>query len=183
MASGTAEVANPLLAFILQVRIIHEGSVCVRRRFLFLLRDQECRDVFGVFGAETQAWHHGHVLHLQFVTIVRAPAVLETPLIREAFLRIILGADILLLVRAIRTRTLAGVMNPADEIIVVRFFSDASQVCGESATMHLIAFTDRVAGEAPASFKEFFAVGGVARFVLGKRVSEARLPDERRDGL
>ena len=83
-------------------------------------------------GAQAQARHHGHVLHLQFVAVVGAPAVLQVENEGQALLRVILGADVLLLVRAVGTRALAGVVNPANQIIVIRLLAHASEICGET---------------------------------------------------
>jgi len=40
---------------------------------------------------QTQAGHHGHVLHLQFVAVVGALTVLQIKLVRQAFLGVVLG--------------------------------------------------------------------------------------------
>ena len=108
MAAGAAVMTNPLLAFFLQLGIVHEGSCGIGGRLLLLLRHQVGGDVLRVFGAQAQAGHHGHVLHLQFVTVVGALAVLQIKLVGQAFLGVILGADVFLLVRTVRTRALAA---------------------------------------------------------------------------
>ena len=124
-------------------------------------------------GDKPQAGHHRHVLHLQFVAVIRAPAVFEIELVGKPLLRVILRADIFLFVRTIGTRALARVMNPADQVIVIRFFADAAQIRGKRSTMHLIAFANGVASEASARLKQFFSVFGVPRLMFGKRIGES----------
>jgi len=72
MASGAAEVANPLLALRLQIRIVHERRISVCGRLLLFQCEQIAGDVFRILRRKPEAGHHGHVLHLQFVTVVRA---------------------------------------------------------------------------------------------------------------
>src|SRR5262249_14300047 len=91
MTTGAGLMANPLLAFILQFGIVHEGSVGVGRWFLLLSRKQVGGDVLGIFYAEAQAGHDGHVLHLQLVAVVRASAVFQVKDVGQAFLRIVFG--------------------------------------------------------------------------------------------
>src|SRR5579872_7175550 len=112
------------------------------------------------------------------MAVIRAFTVRKIPLVGKTLLRVVLRANILFLVRTIGTCPLAGVMDPADKVVVVRLFADAGQVCGKGSATHLIAFADGVAREASASLKEFLAMGGITRFVLRKRIGESRLPDE-----
>ena len=183
MASATAVVPNPLLTLFLQAGIVHERRVRISRRILLLLRDEVAGDIFCILWAQAQAGHYRHVLHLQFVSIIRTLAVREIPLEGKAFLGVILRPDIFLLVRAIGTRALAGIVNPAHKVVVVRLLSDARQVRGEGSALQFIALAHRVAGEASARFEQLFAVCGVARLVLGQSIREARLPYVRRDRL
>ena len=97
MATCAAKVAYPLLTFLLQLRIIHVGSVGVGRRIFVLLGDQVAGDVLRVFYAQAQARHHRHVLHLQLVAVVGASAVLEIEDVRQTFFRVVLGADVFFL--------------------------------------------------------------------------------------
>ena len=50
---------------------------------------------------------------------------------KEALLRVILGANILFLVRTIRPRALPRVVNPANEVVVVGLFAFARQIGGK----------------------------------------------------
>ena len=109
--------------------------------------------------------------------------MIKIELVGKSLFRVILGANILFLIRTIRARTLACVVNPAHEIVVVGFFADAGQVRGESPALYLVAFADRMAGQAAAGFKQFFSMGGVAGLLLGQRVGESGLPDISRDRL
>ncbi len=83
-------------------------------RIFFLLGHQVAGDVLRVFDAQAQARHHRHVLDLQFVPIVGQCAVLEIKDVRQTFFRIVLGADVFFLQRAVRARTLPRVVDPAD---------------------------------------------------------------------
>ena len=74
-------------------------------------------------------------------------------MIGKALLGVILGANVFLFVGAVGAGALAGVVNPADEVIVIGFLADAGQIRGERAALHLIAFADRVAGQASAGLK------------------------------
>src|SRR5579871_6985277 len=99
------------------------------------------------------------------MTGVRALAMLQIPMVWQAFPGVILRTDVFFLVRTIRTRAFARVMNPSDEIVVVRLLADSGQVRGKHSALHLIAFPDRVAGEAAAGLEQFLAVLGVAGLV------------------
>ena len=134
-------------------------------------------------GRQPQARHHRHVLHLQFVAVVGALAVIEIELIGKSLLGVILGTNIFFLVRAIRPRALARVVNPADEVVVVRLFADAREVRGEMPPCSLVAFADGMAGEAAARLKQFFAVRCIAGLLFGQRIGESGLPDVGRDRL
>ncbi len=168
MASGAAEVADPLLAFSLQIRIVHERRVGIRGRLLLLQRDQIAGDVFGIRGGKPEAGHHGHVLYLQFVAVVRAPAVVQVKDVGQALLFVILGADVLLFIRAVRTCALTRVVDPAHEVVVAVLLTHTREIGGKSSALQLVAFADGVAGEAAARFEQLFSVSGVARFVLGQ---------------
>ena len=137
VTSRAPEVANPLFTFILQLGIVHECCFGIRRRFLFLLRNQVTGDVLRVFNAQTQAGHYRHILNLQFMAIVRALTVLQIELIGKPLLRVILRANIFLLIWTIRACALARVMDPADKIIVIRLFANTSEIRSERATLHL----------------------------------------------
>src|SRR5215472_15716518 len=183
MAAGTAKELNPLLAFRLEIRIIHEGSVGVIRRILLLLRDEVAGNVFRIRFGEAEARHHGHVLDLEFVTVIRALAVVEIANVGKALLLVILRADVFFLDRAVRTRALAGVVDPAHEVIVIGLFADAREVRRESAALHLVAFADGVAREATARFKQLFTVSCVSGLAMLDLIRQTRLPDISRDGF
>ena len=85
-----------------------------------------------VFGAETQARHHGHVLDLQFVAVIRALAVSQIEDVGKIFLRVVFGTDVFLLVRAIGPGAFSRVVNPAHQIVVVRLFSHARKIRREA---------------------------------------------------
>ena len=101
-------MTHPLLAFGLQIRIVHEPRIRIRRRLLLFLRHQICCNVLRILRSQPQAGHYSHVLHLQFVAVVGALAVVEIKFIRKTFLSVILGADVFFFVRAIWASALAG---------------------------------------------------------------------------
>ena len=61
-------------------------------------------------------------------------------------------------------------MNPANKIIVVRFFPDPREIRRERAALHLIALADGVASQAAAGFEQFLAMRGVSGLVFRKRI-------------
>src|SRR5947208_5322669 len=137
VTSRAPEVANPLFTFILQLGIVHECCFGIRRRFLFLLRNQVTGDVLRVFNVQTQAGHYRHIMNLQFMAFIRSLAVLQTDLIVKPLLPVMLRANIFLLIWTIRACALARVMDPADKIIVIRLFANTSEIRSERATLHL----------------------------------------------
>src|SRR6266571_2397849 len=170
MASGTAEVANPLFAFVFQIRIFHEGGIGIGGRSLFSQRDQIAGNVFGVLRRKPKAGHYGHILDLEFVAVVRAAAVIEVKNKGQALLFVVLGTDVLLFVGAIGTSALAGVVDPAHEVVVVILLTDASEIGRKGSALQLVAFADGVAGEAAARFEQILSVSGVAGLVLGQGI-------------
>src|SRR5207244_11921651 len=109
---------------------------------------------------QTQAGHYRHILNLQFMAVIRALAVLQIELIGKPLLRVILRANIFLLIWTIRACALARVMDPADKIIVIRLFANTREIRSERATLHLRPFSHRVAGQAAAGLKKFLAMPG-----------------------
>ncbi len=101
----------------------------------------------------------------------------------QTFLLVVFRADIFLFVWTIRPCSLASIVNPANEIIVVVFFADAREISGEGAPLELVAFPDRVARETSPGVQQLFAMAGAASLVLGQRISERRLPQVCGDGL
>src|SRR5207244_11910494 len=164
------EVSNPLFTFSLQLGIVHECRFGIRRRFLFLLGDQVTGDVLRVFNAQTQAGHYRHVLNLQFMAIVRALTVLQIELIGKPLLRVILRANIFLLIWTIRACALARIMNPAYKIIVIRLLANTSEIRSECAALHLSAFSDRVAVQTAAGLHKFFLMLCILGFLLWRRL-------------
>ena len=101
----------------------------------------------------------------------------------QALLFVIFGTDVFFLIRAIGTSAFAGVVDPANQVIVIVLFADASEICGETGTLHLVALANGVTSKTSARFEKLFAVGGIAGLVLGQRIRQARLPDVGRYGL
>ena len=153
MASRAPIMADPLLALGLQIGIIHESSIRVGRRILFLLRQQISRNVFRVFWSESQVRHDGHILHLQFMPIIRTPAMLQIELVGKSLLGVVLGPNVLLFIRTIGSRTLPRIVNPAHQVVVVRLLADARQVRRESSAHGLAALANGVASKASAALE------------------------------
>src|ERR1700687_2093739 len=183
VAAGAAKVANPLLAVVLQLGIIHEGSIRVGGRLLFFQSNQVTGDIFRILWREPQAGDDGHVLDWQFVPVVGAFAVVQIENISQALLLVILRADILLLVWTVWASTLAGVVDPADQVIVIVLFAYACEIGGEGSPLYLVAFTDGMTGEASTRFEQFFAMRGAAGLMLRQRIGERRLPQVSGDGF
>ena len=116
---------HPLFALFFQVRIVHERRIRIRRRLLLFLRHQIGCNVFRILGSQPQARHHRHVLYLQFVPVVGTLAVVKIKLIGKILLRVIFGSDVFLFIRTIGPRALTRVVNPAHQVVVVRFLADA----------------------------------------------------------
>ena len=74
-------------------------------------------------------------------------------------------------------------MDPAYEIVEIIFFSEASEICGEVRSFHLVAFADGMAAETSPRFEKLPAMRGVAGLVLGQLIGEGRLPEKRRDSF
>ena len=178
MAAKAPKEANPLLALLLELRVVHERGVRVVGGTLFPERDEIAGDILGVGFGEAEARHYRHVLDLEFMAVVRALAVIEIEDERHPFLFVVLGADVFFLVRTIGARAFASIVDPANQIIIIRFFADACEICRKRAALDLIAFADGMAGEAAARFEQFLAMSGVAGFVLGRGIGKAGLPDE-----
>ncbi len=101
----------------------------------------------------------------------------------QAFLFVVFGPHILFFVRAVGTSAFACVVHPAYKIIEIIFFSDASEICREVRSFHLVAFTDGMAAETSARLEKLFAVRGVAGLVPGQLIGQGRLPEKRRDSF
>ena len=106
------------------------------------------------------------------MTVVGAFAVLQIENVGQTLFLVILRADVLFLVRAVRTRALAGVVHPADQIVVTVLLAYAGKICREVCALHLIPFADRMTSETTARFEQFPAMSGIAEFVFGQRISE-----------
>ena len=92
--------------------------------------------------------------------------MIEIELVRKSLLCVVLGADIFLLVWAIRTRAFARVMNPAREVVVIGLLTDASEIGGECAAFQLVMFHG-MAGHTTARLKEFLATSCITGFLFG----------------
>ncbi len=136
-------------AFFLQLGIVHVGSCRVGRLIFFFLGHQEAGNILRVFPAQAEAGHDRHVLHLQLVAVIGALAVLQIEDEGQALLGVVLWTDIFLFVRAVGPGALAGVVNPADKVIVVGLLAFASEIGGKGAAHHLAALANRVAGRQP----------------------------------
>ena len=94
---------------------------------------QVAGDVAGVLDAQAQVGHDGRLLHDEFVAVVGLTRVIQVEHKRQIVLGVIVRAQVALLERAVRTRALARIVNPANEVIVIVLFADAAQIGGEGA--------------------------------------------------
>src|SRR5436853_3277854 len=85
--------------------------------------------------------------------------------------------------RTVRRPTLAGVVNPTHDIIVVRFFAHSGQVRRERATHLRIFFADRMTCETAARFKQILAAILVTLLLRGSLAVKTVLPKVSGDGL
>src|SRR5579859_2344344 len=177
VTARAAKEANPLFTLFLELGIVHECGIGICRWLLLLQGNQVAGHILGILRRKPQAGHDGHVLNLQLVPVVWAPAVVQVKYVRETFLCVILGADIFLFEHAIGASTFTSVVNPADEIVVVVLFADASKIGRESSPLHLGAFSDGVTGKTAARLKQFFTVRGVSGLMFGQGIRQARLPN------
>src|SRR5260370_41272587 len=128
MAAGAAKVANPLFAFVFQIRIVHERGIGVGGGLLFFQGDQIAGYVLGILGREAQAGHHRHVLDLEFMAVVRTLAMIKIELEREALLVIIFGTDVLFFVGTIGSGAMSRVIDPNKKIGGAVFFPSMRRV-------------------------------------------------------
>src|SRR4029077_9785182 len=106
--------------------------------------------------------------------------MLEIEDVRLIVLGVVFGAEVAFLVRAIWTRALAGIVNPADDVIVIFLFADAAEIRSESAADGRVALAHGMARETAARFKQLLAVGCIAwLLMLECRTGERTLPDKR----
>ena len=96
------------------------------------------------------------------MAIVGTFAVVQIENIRQTLLLVIVRADILALEGTVRTGALAGIVDPADQIVVTVFLADAREIGRERSALHLAAFADGVTREAAARFEKLLAAGCVS---------------------
>src|SRR6516225_7692623 len=182
-SSSIPEISNPSLSFFLQAGIVHERRIGIGVSFLLPQCDQITCHVLRVLNRKPQAWHHRHVLYLQFMSVVGAPGVLQIKNERQALLFIIFRPDILLFIRTIRTRAFPSIVHPAHQIVVIVLLSDSRQIRREGSPLHLIAFADGVARQTPARLDQLLSVCRIPRSMFRNRIGEARLPQIRGNRL
>src|SRR5262245_5162232 len=79
-------------------------------------------------------------------------------------------------------------MNPANQVFIVGFLTDARKVGGEVSADDRVTHVDRravdrMATETAESLEQFLAVGGVSLLLSGNLRIKSRLPQERGDRL
>src|SRR5215469_7430884 len=117
------------------------------------------------------------------MSVVRAPAVLEIKDVRQSLLLVIFGADVLLLIRTIRTCPLACIVYPAHQVVIIVFLSHSGEISREVPSVHLVTLSDGVATQTATGLEEFLAMRSISRWVFGLWIGEARLPQIGGDGL
>src|SRR4029077_10812618 len=114
---------------------------------------------------------------------VGTPRVLQVKNKGQALLLVIFRADVFLLKEAIGASAFAGIVDPANQILVIVLLADASEICGKSAALHLLALADGVACEAPSCFEKLLSMCRIARRMLRQGILQARLPKIGGDGF
>src|SRR4029077_16863646 len=114
---------------------------------------------------------------------VGTPRVLQVKNKGQALLLVIFRADVFLLKEAIGASAFAGIGDPANQILVIVLLADASEICGKSATLHLLALADGVAVGAPSFFQNVLSMCPFSRRILRQGILQARLPKIGGDGF
>ena len=84
------------------------------------------------------------------MSVVGAFAVIEIVDERQSLLLVVFGTDVFFLVGTEGARALAGVVDPANQIIVIGFFSHAREIGGKRSSLQLAAFAERMTSQAAA---------------------------------
>src|ERR1035437_7697265 len=169
MARRAAVVAHQRQALIPQPGVVHVIRVMVAR-VVVLAGEQVAGDIARFVLRQAQARHGSHLLHLQFVAVVGALAVLQVEDVGKALALVVFGGEVLLLESAIGRRALPWIVHPAHQVIVVGLLAFAAQVGAEGAALFGRAFAHGVAGHATAGLEGFLAarrVAGLLRRQLG----------------
>src|SRR5258708_39140516 len=113
---------------------------------------------------------------------IGAPGVSTVEHEGQTLLSVVFRADVLFFIRAVGAGALAGIVNPAHQIVVVGFFADAGQVGGEVGPLHFVAFANGMASKTTSRFEQIFSVSRVAWFVFRQLIVQAGVPQIRGDG-
>src|SRR4051794_21354859 len=118
MTPGTAIMLYPEKAlffkfWVLQIFGIWIRGICLLKRY------QIAGNVLSLFRGEPQNWHHGHLLDLELMTVIRAFSVIQIEHKGESLLGVIFRTDILLFVGTERPRTLSGIVHPTNQVIII----------------------------------------------------------------
>src|SRR3989338_2121198 len=162
VAAGAAVVADPEAALVFELGIFHPVGLGIGGGGLLLLGHQVAGDVAGVFPGEPPAGHHRAGLELEQFAVVRAGGVVGVEDEREPAPGVVVGSEVAFLLGAVGAGALARIVNPAHQEVVVRLLAHAAQVGGEGAADGVLAFAERVAGQAAAGLKKLLAARGGA---------------------
>src|SRR5260370_28373218 len=117
------------------------------------------------------------------MAVVGTLAVIHVEYELHALFLIVRFRQIAFFKRTIGQRALARVVNPADQIVVVVFFTHTAEVRRKCSALLVIAFAHRMASHAAARLERLFTFDRVARLALRPITSHAGLPAERSDGF
>src|SRR6185369_7101324 len=120
----------------------------------------------------------------QLGAVVRAARVqLGVELIRQVLLRVIVRRQIAFFLRTVRRDAFARIVNPAHDVIEVRFFTDTLEVCGKFTADLGVAFADRVTRKTATTLEKRLAVLTITLRLRWQLVVEALLPEVSSDRL
>src|SRR5579864_9809995 len=168
VAAGAAVMLDQGFSLGVKIRVVNEaGLIVVSARIL--LSHQVAGDVAGFLPTEAEVGHDGRLLDDEFMAVVRAFRVLDVKNVGQIVFGVVGWADVFMFVRTIRLRADAGIVNPADDVIVIRFLADATEVRGNVAADFLSSLSDGMAREATERIEHGFAVRGIATGLLFER--------------
>jgi len=89
-------------------------------------REEIGSHVARVLLGQTQVGHHGHVLHLELGAVIGTSRMqLSIKQVRQIVFGVISRRQIAMLFGAVRRVTLARVVNPAHDVVIVGLLSDS----------------------------------------------------------
>src|SRR5882724_1271900 len=101
--------------------------------------------------------------------------------IRLAGLGVVFRSQVALLFWTVGSKTLARVMDPADNVVKIRFLANLGKIRCKGATHLTIAFADGVTAKTATRFEQLFAAPGISPLLSGNLAVKGVLPKIRSD--